>query len=73
MASMSLMITFAKIISDLPRNRGGETVFDRDDPATRNIVNRSLDQFFNFAGDAGDNRMLMGAGFMNCNRIQEQI
>jgi hypothetical protein len=71
-ASMSYLITFAKILSEMPADATGKMNFTGK-PAEMNIVNDALDKFFNFSGDPGTDHALQGAGFMNCGRIVEQI
>jgi len=71
-ASMSYLVTFAKILSEMPADAAGKMNFTGK-PAEMKVLNEALDEFFNFAGDPGADHALQGAGFMNCGRIAEQI
>jgi hypothetical protein len=66
-ASASYLITFAKILDQLPGPRG-QLKFDYNKAGEREkqIINEALNHFFEFSGDPGDDPMLQGSGFFNC-------
>lgn len=72
MASMAYLLTFTRILSELPAAADGGLLFSGTEGDLA-VVDQELESFFNFDGDAGNDPRLEGSGYLNCNRLVEKI
>jgi hypothetical protein len=71
-ASAAYLISFARILSELPKAGDGGLIFEGGE-ADLAIIDQELNHFFNFDGDAGSDARLVGSGYLNCAKVQEAI